>query len=309
MTMDSTATSWAWRDPALGEPRQVTLPSGTIRYHDIGSGPVLVFAHGYLVNANIWRKLVPLLSDRFRCVTPDWPLGSHLVPVDRNADLSPTGIAEMIGQFLDALDLRDVVLVGNDSGGAYSQIVAANHPDRLAGLVLNSCETPDCNWPPTPGRFGVLKATAAHPATYRALYQVLRFRRTHRWRNTYGWLAKYPVDDRIMDSYIRPVLTDAAIRWDGRKAIGSVSARYSRAAAEHIATEFDKPVLLAWAGEDHVFPLAHAQRFAARLGAPLHTVDESYTYTSEDQPHRTAEILRAWLTSTIEHRGQGRTSS
>lgn len=283
-----------WRDPALGRAHEVTLPSGTIRYHDNGTGPVLVFVHGYLVNANLWRKLVPLLTDRFRCITPDWPLGAHLVAMNRDADLSPPGMAAVIARFLDALDLRDVTLVGNDSGGAYSQITAAHHPERLAGLILNTCETPDCTWPPTPGGFGLLKATAAHPATYRALYQVLRIRRTWRWRNTYGWLAKYPVDARVMESYIGPVLTDATIRVDGRKAIGSVSARYSRAAAAQVAEDFRKPVLLAWAAEDHVFPLANARRFATTLDAPLHTIADSYTYTAEDQPQRTADIIRTW---------------
>lgn len=287
--------SWAWRDPALGEAREVTLPSGTLRYHETGSGPALVFVHGYLVNANIWRKLVPLLRAGFRCITPDWPLGSHLTAMNRDADLSPPGMAAVIEQFLEMLDLRDVTLVGNDSGGAYSQIVAANHPERLAGLILTNCETPECSWPPGPGGFGVLKATAVHPAPYRALYQVLRLRRSWRWRNTYGWLAKHPIAAPVMESYVRPVLHDAGVRADGRKAIGSVSARYSRAAADRIAARFGKPILLAWAGDDHVFPLAHARRFAAKLDAPLHTIADSYTYTTEDQPQRTAEILHAWL--------------
>lgn len=286
------------RDPRLGEPHEVGLPSGTVRYHDVGTGPVIVFVHGYLVNANIWRKLVPRLADDFRCITPDWPLGSHVVPMRRDADLTPPGIARVIAQFLEALNLNAVTLVGNDSGGAYSQIAAANHPERIARLVLNTCETPECTWPPTPGGFGLLKATAAHPASYRALYQVLRVRRTWRWRNAYGWLAKYPIDASAMHSFIGPVLTDPAIRHDGRKAIRSVSARYSRAAADHLAAHFTKPVLLAWAAEDHVFPLAHAQRFAARLNAPLQTIRDSYTYTAEDQPERTASILRDWMRST-----------
>lgn len=247
-----------WRDPNLGAAGEVELPSGIVRYHDAGAGPVIVFVHGYLVNANIWRKLVPLLAEHFRCITPDWPLGSHLVPMRRDADLSPPGIAGVIAQFLDALDLREVTLVGNDSGGAYSQIAAAEHPARIARLVLTTCETPECTWPPTPGGFGLLKATAVHPASYRALYQVLRLPRTWRWRNTYGWLAKYPIDVQVMNSFIRPVLTDPAIRHDGRKAIGSVSARYSRAAADHLAAHFVKPVLLAWAADDHIFPLTHA---------------------------------------------------
>ena len=284
-----------WRDPALGELHEVELPAGPVRYHDAGSGPVIVFVHGYLVNANIWRKLVPLLADRYRCITPDWPLGSHPVPVRRDADLSPPGIAGMVADLLEALDLDDVTLLGNDSGGAYSQLVAADHPERLGRLVLNSCETPACTWPPTPGGFGLLKATARHPATYRALYQVLRIRRTWRWRNTYGWLAKRPIDHAAMESYLRPVLTRTEIRHDGRQAIGSVSERFTRDAATRIESGFGKPVLFLWAAEDHVFPLTHAEEYAARLGAPLRTITDSYTYTAEDQPQQTAAMLDEWL--------------
>lgn len=287
-----------WRDERLGRPRSVTLSSGPLRFHDTGGDdlPVLVFAHGYLVNANIWRKLVPLLRAEHRCITPDLPLGSHVVPVNRDADLTPPGIAGMIAELLEALDLTEVTLFGNDSGGAYSQLVAARHPERLARLVLATCETPECTWPPTPGGFGLLKATAAHPASYRALYQVLRLPRTWRWRNTYGWLAKYPIEAPAMWSYLRPVLDRAEIRHDGRKAIGAVSARYSRAAAEELVRRFDRPVLLLWAEEDHVFPVAHAQRYAARLpDAELVRVPDCYTYLSEDQPDAVAKHLRDWF--------------
>lgn len=106
-----------WRDPRLGPAGEVRLPAGPIRYHDVGHGPVLVFVHGYLVNANIWRKLVPLLADAYRCIAVDWPLGSHPVPMAPAADLSPPGIARLVADFLVALDLHDVTLVGNDSGG------------------------------------------------------------------------------------------------------------------------------------------------------------------------------------------------
>lgn len=285
------------RDHRLGEPHEVRLPSGTVRYHVRGRGPVLVFVHGYLVNADIWRKLVPLLAQDFRCITPDWPLGAHEVPMDRDADLTPPGIAQLIADFLDALDLRDVTLVGNDSGGAYSQLAAADHPDRIGRLVLTSCETPYSTWPPTPGGFSMLKTTAAHRLSYWALYQVLRVRRTWRRRYSYGWLAKYPIDPHVMRSYIRPVLTRPEIRFDGRKAIGSVSARYTRDAADALARHWRKPILLAWAAEDRVFPLSHAQRYAPAVHAELRTIDDSYTYLSEDQPERTAAVLRSWFES------------
>ncbi|TDO66563.1 pimeloyl-ACP methyl ester carboxylesterase [Kribbella sp. VKM Ac-2571] len=283
------------RDARLGTAYEVELPAGTLRYHAVGDGPPIVFVHGYLVNANLWRKLVPLLAGQFRCITPDWPLGSHLVPMNRDADLSPPGIATLIADFLIALDLRDVILFGNDSGGAYSQLAAATYPERIGRLVLASCETPDCTWPPTPGGFPLLKRTAVHPLTYRALYQVLRWPGSWRWRNTYGWLAKYPIDDVTMRSYIDPVLNDSAIRYDGRKAIGSVDERYSRGAAATLVEEFGKPVDLLWAGEDHVFPTAHATAYAERLGTRVHLIPDSFTYVAEDRPELVArEGLARW---------------
>lgn len=284
-----------WRDPELGESREVRLPSGRLRFHDRGAGPVIVFAHGYLVNANLFRRVVPLLAARFRCITPDLPLGAHTVPVDRDADLTPPGVARLLADLLAELDLREVTLFGNDSGGAYSQLAAVAHPERIGGLVLSSCETPEDTWPPSPGGFGLLKATAAHPVTYRALYQVLRLERTWRWRNTYGWMAKYPIEARVMNSYVRPVLERADIRHDGRKAIGSVSARYTRDAARRLVRDFGEPVHFVWAAEDHVFPLAHATRYARELGADLHTVEDAYTYVTEDQPEAVAKLVTGCL--------------
>jgi pimeloyl-ACP methyl ester carboxylesterase len=175
------------------------------------------------------------------------------------------------------------------------RLAAAAHPERLGRLVLSSCETPESTWPP--GGFSLLKATAVHPLTYRALYQVLRWPRTWRWRNTYGHLAKDPIDAEVMRSYLTPVLTDAAIRHDGRKAIGSVGAHYTRAAAEHLAKSFGKPINLLWAADDRVFPLPAAQRYADLLNATLDTVSGSYTYTAEDQPEQTAKLLTTLLDS------------
>ena len=68
-----------WRSPALGPAKELDLPAGKLLYHDVGSGPTLVFVHGILVNANLWRKLVERLSDDYRCVVLDLPVGSHLL--------------------------------------------------------------------------------------------------------------------------------------------------------------------------------------------------------------------------------------
>jgi pimeloyl-ACP methyl ester carboxylesterase len=140
-----------------------------------------------------------------------------------------------------------------------------------------------------------LRAAARRPVAHRLLYQPLRLRATWRLPNTYGWLAKHAIDPRVMRSYVRPVLTRPGIREDGRRAIGAVSARYTRDAAQRLQRSFGKPVLLAWAAEDRVFPLARAERYAHALGAELRTIDDAYTYTAEDQPERTAGVIHGWL--------------
>ncbi|NGN95833.1 alpha/beta hydrolase [Nocardioides sp. KC13] len=287
-----------WRDPRLGTPERVDLSAGTLDYHSHGYGPTLLFVHGYLVNANIWRTLVPLLGDRYRCITPDWPLGSHRTALNPGADLSPRGMGDLIAEFVERTGLDDVTLIGNDSGGAYAQVAAAQHPDRFVRLVLNSCETPRCSWPPNPGGFGLLKRAAAHPVTHRALYQPLRLPQTWRWPNTYGWLAKNPIEHAVMRTYVGPVLADRAIRRDGRAAISTVSADHVRRAADLLARRDTLPIHLLWAEDDRVFPLEHAVAYAERLGAELATIPESYTYTAEDQPERMAEALDRWLSSS-----------
>ncbi len=88
--------------------QQIDLSSGTIRYRDVGHCPTVVFVHGLLVDGSLWRKVVPPLQDQIRCIVPDWPLGSHTIPMKPTADLTPTGVAALIGEFLKALDLTDV---------------------------------------------------------------------------------------------------------------------------------------------------------------------------------------------------------
>src|SRR5688500_4505160 len=103
---------------ALGERRVVRLPQGPVSYRERGDGPAVLFIHGFLVNGDLWRGVVPGLADDYRCITPDWPLGSHELPMDERADLTPHGLVRLIDDFMAALALEDVVVVGNDTGGA-----------------------------------------------------------------------------------------------------------------------------------------------------------------------------------------------
>src|SRR3954468_3696281 len=118
------------------ERKEVRLSSGLIRYREAGSGKPIVFVHGYLVDGRLWDGVVDRLSDRFRCLAPDWPLGAQQVALNPDADLSPPGIARLIAELVERLELEDVTIVGNDSGGAISQILAADHPRSLSRLAL-----------------------------------------------------------------------------------------------------------------------------------------------------------------------------
>jgi len=127
---------------------EVQLPQGTIRYRELGQGEPIVFVHGFLVDGRLWTATAEALSATHRCILPDWPMGAHRVAMNADADLSPPGIANLIADFLEALDLSGATIVGNDSGGAMSQVLATRRPERIGRLVLTNCDTHD-NFPPS----------------------------------------------------------------------------------------------------------------------------------------------------------------
>ena len=267
---------------------EVNLPQGTINYRESGEGPPIVFVHGLLVDGRLWRKVTPLLEDRFRCIVPDLPLGSHRIPMSPEADLSPPGLARLIADFLETLELEDVVLVANDTGGAISQITAANHPERIGRLVLTNCDAFENFLPPA---FRPLQWAARVPPVLNGVMQGMRFAPMRRLPNAFGWLIKRDFDDAPTRDWVEPFLTDRAIRRDTAKVLRGIDPRYTIEAAEKLRS-FDRPTLLAWAVEDRFFKIAFAERLAATIqGATLEKIDDSYTFVSEDQPERLAELI------------------
>src|SRR3979490_2408894 len=126
--------------------RHVDTPSGRIGYVEVGSGPVALFVHGVLLNKHMWRYQLGALSDFRRCIAVDL-LAHGDTEIAAQQDVSVTANAKMLGEFLDALHIDQVDLVGNDSGGGIAQIFAAHHPQRVRSLTLTNCDAQD-NWPP-----------------------------------------------------------------------------------------------------------------------------------------------------------------
>ena len=147
--------------PVLGDRRGVDTPAGTIEYRESGSGPTLVFIHGVGVNGDLWRRVAPRLAGEYRCIVPDLPFGSHSIPLRTDADMSLPGLARIAADFIEALDLREVAIVANDTGGAVAQWLVGHRPNRIGRLVLTSCDAFE-KFPPAPQRY--LEVVARGPA-------------------------------------------------------------------------------------------------------------------------------------------------
>jgi pimeloyl-ACP methyl ester carboxylesterase len=274
---------------------EVELSSGTIDYEDTGgSGPVVVFVHGLMMDGSLWRHVIAKLRDDFRCVAPALPLGGHRHPMRADADLSMRGVAELLGEVLERLDLHEVTLAMNDWGGP-QLLVGSRHDARIARLALCSCEAFD-NVPPK-GAAQLLPYIARVPGGITAAVMPFRFDRLRRLPVTYGPLSKRPVPRDVMDRWFGPAVEQREIRRDLRKYVSSAAqGRRDLLAAADTLRSFDRPALVAWASEDRLMPREHGRKLAELLPqGTLVEITDSYTLIPEDQPAVLAANLRELL--------------
>ena len=235
----------------------------------------------------------PAAPSQLPMYRPDWPLGSHPAAMSTDADLSPLGLGQIVADFLAALDLDDITLVGNDTGGAICQIVVTEHPERIGRLILAPCDAYENFLPPM---FRALQWAARVPALLTAALQALRLQRLRRLPLAYGW-------------------REASGGPRGHIRVGASLPRRSRCptrhrkgAARHLAAlhpdrcrkarPLRRPCLDRLGAGGQVLPLDHALRLAGALrDARLEQIHDSYTFVSEDQPDRLADVIRkpGWL--------------
>ena len=273
---------------------EIALSAGTIEYADTGGpGPTLVLLHGLLMDGSLWDDVVAELAADHRCIVPTLPLGAHRVPVP-DADLSPGGVAALVVEFLDRLDLHDVTIVGNDTGGAIVQLMMCAGTRRVTRVVLVSCDAFD-NFPPgLTGKTVVLTGRLPSPL-FGLFMQQMRLRPLRRLPVAFGWLTRH--GDAATRRWLTPILSDRAIRRDAVRVLRGI-ARNKRVlvdAAQCLST-FDRPALVVWAADDRVMPPEHGRRLAALLPqGELVEVDGSYTLIPLDQPAQLAGHLRHFV--------------
>ena len=274
---------------------QIDLSSDTLDYLDTGGdGPTVVLLHGLLMDGSLWDGPIADLAADHRCVAPTLPLGAHRHPV--SGDLSLPAIARLVEEFLDRLDLHDVTLVGNDTGGALVQLVLAGKAERVGRAVLVSCEAFDNVPPGLTGKVLVLSGRLS-PRLFGAFMQQLRLRAVRRLPIAFGWLTKR--GDAVTAGWIRPVLTSPAIRRDTVRMLRAID---GRAVAEATAAlpSFHRPALVVWAAEDRVMPPEHGRRLAELLpDARLVEVADSYTLVPLDQPAALAGAVRDFVMTAV----------
>lgn len=273
----------------------IDIPQGRIEYRAAGPEdsrqPPVVLVHGLLVNAELWTRTADALAARgIRSYAPDLPLGSHRVPWPAGTDLSPRGIAGLLSEFIAALGLTDVTLVGNDTGGALCQFLIDTDHRRIGRLVLTNCDGFD-QFPPAP--FNLIVKAGRRAARLRALAASVRPKALRHSMLGYGGLVRDPLDAALTARWITPLRTDAAIRRDTAEFLRRVSPADLLDVSTRLPS-FTKPVRLVWGAADPFFKLSLARRLRDTFpDATLTEIPGGRTFLPLDEPDRLATAIAA----------------
>ena len=258
-----------------------------------GDGPVVVLLHGVLIGGSLWDEVVDSLRKSYRCIVPELPFGAHRTPMADDANLNLESIAILISEFFVELDLHDVTLICNDWGGA-QLVISPGGTDRVANLVLVSCEAFD-NYPPgLPGR--LLCLSASLPGGIFMTAQLLRPRWIRHLPLTFGCLSKKRVPNDLFMSWIHPTRHNRKVRRDLAKYLRDVPKKKLLLEWADQQRSFRGPVLIVWASEDLLMPLDHAERLTRHFeNSQLVWIDDSRTLIPIDQPKILTDHIREFI--------------
>jgi len=230
--------------------KTIQTPSGRIAYTEQGTGPVALFVHGVLLNKHLWRHQLADLSDIRRCIAVDL-LAHGETDIAGDQDVSVTANAKMLEQLLDALNIEQADLVGNDSGGGIAQIFTALYPQRVRSLTLTDCDVHD-NWPPA--AFKPFLAMAAGGGLRGTLEAMLSNKEIYRSPQALGPAYEHPeqVTDESIETYLRPLVRTEQRTRDLQRFLAAFDNAHTRAIEARLKT-LTVPTLIAWGTDDVYF--------------------------------------------------------
>jgi pimeloyl-ACP methyl ester carboxylesterase len=229
---------------------QVHTRSGSASYIDTGGpGRAALFVHGAATSSYLWRHVIDQLDGQRRCVAFDLPLHGQ-TPAAADQDFSLPGLARFVADFCDALELTDVDLVANDTGGAVAQVFAAGNPERLHTLTLTNCEAHD-NLPPKALLPAVLLARMGLFARLapRMVRDIPRARKRVFGR-TYQDVANLP--EEIARGWLESSFATAESARQAQRLLTSLHAR-DLLAVEPALARLQVPTLIVWGTDDPFF--------------------------------------------------------
>ena len=279
----------------------IDLAHGTVNYRVAGppdpDRPSVVFVHGFLVDGTLWSGVADRLAARgIRSYAPDWPLGAHRTPLNSDADQSPRGVAKQVLAFIEALELEDVTLVGNDTGGAICQFLIDTDVRPIGGLVLTNCDAFD-TFPPFP--FNIVFRIAKSPTRARLLLSPMRAKVLRHSPLAYGLLAKR-FDAAQTRAWIEPALKHKAIRAEAARFLRAVKSKELLDVSTRL-DRFDGSVTLVWGAADRSFTIKLGRRLAKQFrNATFVELPGAKTFVSLDEPDRLADEIAAIMPARIE---------
>ncbi|MFW0785432.1 alpha/beta hydrolase [Gordonia sp. CPCC 206044] len=274
--------------------------AGPVEYTEVGEGPPVVLLHGLFMDETQWDATLPLLPDGFRYIRPVLPLGSHRHPMNDDADLKMNGMVNLLADFLDALDLRDVTLVHSDWGGGLF-LTAIGRDERVGSLVILPCEAFD-NFPPgLPGRMATVASKLPGGITLAA--RQLRIGWLRRTPLLFGWMVRRPVPDAVVRRWTDPPLNNPKIRRDVQKYAATKYDKATLVRDTEALAGFSGDALVLWSPQNRVMPPEHGHRLAELIPhARYAEIPDAYVLSMWDQPEAVAREMGAFLTEVVASR-------
>jgi len=227
---------------------------GDIAYSEKGRGPVALFVHGVFLNGYLWRHVIERVADVRRCIAIDL-LAHGATRTPPNQDVSFKTQAEMLEAFCARLNLDQIDLIANDSGGGIAQIFAARHPERIRSLTLTNSDVHD-NWPPK--AFDATRNAVAQghlPEIGKKLLGDIDAARSR-------WAAVYEHPERLtmetLRTYLEPLFATPEATRNLERWFGTSHDNSQTVEVEPLLRRLQAPTLIVWGTDDIYFPVKWA---------------------------------------------------
>jgi pimeloyl-ACP methyl ester carboxylesterase len=264
---------------------EVPTRVGPVPVRVVGDGPAVLAVHGALVDGRIWGPMAALLAPHARVLLPDLPLGAHRRAVPDRSRLSPPEVAAALADVLDGLGVATATVVGNDTGGALSQMFAAAHPERVDALVLAGCDAFE-HFPPPLLR--PLPTLLAVPGATAWFVRLLAIPAVLADPGRLNLLSARGFGRPLVADLLAPARTDPAVRADLTALVRRMHPSQTLDAVEGLRGLRGAVV---WGRRDRIFPPRDAERLAALLGTTVTWLDDALTFVPVDRPDAVADAV------------------